>query len=78
VTFTQLHKKKSQSVKSGELGGHKTEKPNVIGPMAFDPSLRKHTIQNFANLPMEMSRSPILLEDVSIRILKIINIITVI
>jgi hypothetical protein len=37
--------------------------------MASNPSLRKRMIQNLANFPMKMRRSPILLEDVVIRIL---------
>jgi hypothetical protein len=49
--------------------GWPPEQRIVIGPMASDPSVRKHTIQNFANPPMKMRRSPIFLEDAVIRIL---------
>jgi hypothetical protein len=48
--------------------GWPPEQGTVIGSMAFDPTLRKHTIQNFANLPIKMRQSPLLLEDVVIRI----------
>jgi hypothetical protein len=39
--------------------GWPLEQRIVVGPMASDPSLRKHTIQTFANLPMIMRRSAI-------------------
>jgi hypothetical protein len=50
----------------------------VIGSMASDPSLKKRTIQNSANLPIKTRLISISLEDVAIRILIIINKITVI
>jgi hypothetical protein len=49
--------------------GWPPEQRIIIGPMASDPSVRKHKTQNFTKLRMKIRRSSILLEDVVIIIL---------